>query len=324
MQIWAFCGASFFLVLSAQSALAQALNETKKEDLTLKQFYQRLARTQQTSMTDRLAAISKSFIGKPYLLGALGEGVDAFYDQRPLYRTDAFDCETYVDTVLALALATDVPQFKQCINKVRYKNGHVSYVDRNHFTCLDWNKNNQKQGFLKDITSSIENEKHQPLALVAHAMINKSAWYQHMSINSINLRSQHLSQATKRLSQLQQEGQGFKTVRSNIAYIPLTALFDKEGKPNQYVFQQIPNAAIIEIIRPNWDLTQAIGTHLNVSHLGFAFWKHHTLYFRNASSSQKSVVDVDLITYLLEARKSPTIKGINIQQVMPKNSGTCE
>ena len=314
---------SFFLVLSAQSVIAQPLDNTKEVDQALNQFYQRLDQTRLSNMSDRLATISQTFIGKPYLLGALGEGSDAYYDQRPLYRTDAFDCGTYVDTVLALALASDVTEFKQCINKVRYKNGHVSYVDRNHFTCLDWNKNNKKNGFLEDITSRITNEKHQSVALVAHAMINKSAWYQHMSVKSIHLSSKQFSQIPKRLSQLQQEGRQFKTARSDTAYIPLTTLFDKAGKANQYLFRQIPNGAIIEIIRPNWDLSQAIGTHLNVSHLGFAFWKHHTLYFRNASSSKNGVVDLKLIPYLFETMKSPTIKGINIQRVVLKAPGAC-
>jgi hypothetical protein len=323
MQVRAFIWCCFLRLLLPQNASAQELYYRTETEQAIKQLYQRLHLHADASMPERLALISHAFVGKPYLLGALGEGKEGYYDQRPLYRSDAFDCETYVDTVLALAFANNLPQFKQCINYVRYKNGHVDYVDRNHFTCLDWNKNNQKQGVLTDITSLIKNEKHQSVALVAHAMINKSAWYQHTSANSIHLSSQQVSQIPKRLSQLQQEGRGFKTVRSDIAYIPLTALFDKAGKANQYLFQQIPNGAIIEIIRPNWDLSQAIGTHLNVSHLGFAFWKHHTLYFRNASSSKNAVVDVELISYLLEARKSPTIKGINIQRVVLKEPRAC-
>ena len=83
---------------------------------------------------------------------------------------------------------------------------------------------------------------------------------------------------------------------------------------HMYFFQQIPNAAIIEIVRPNWDLTKEIGTHLNVSHIGFAIWKNKTLYFRQASSIHHQVIDTPLTSYLYDALKnSETIKGINIQ-----------
>ena len=107
---------------------------------------------------------------------------------------------------------------------------------------------------------------------------------------------------------------------STIRYVPLTALFDSTGKPNNYVFQQIPDGAIVEIIRPNWDLTAAIGTHLNVSHLGSAFRHEGVLMFRNASTIKGLVVDQPLIEYLHDARQSPTIKGINVQVVIEKQS----
>lgn len=92
-------------------------------------------------------------------------------------------------------------------------------------------------------------------------------------------------------------------------------MFDKHGDPNHYLFAQIPDGAIIEIIRPNWGLTKEMGTHLNVSHLGFAFWKNDQLIFRHASATDGQVVDVPLISYLKAALNSPTIKGINVQVV---------
>nr|WP_277619301.1 N-acetylmuramoyl-L-alanine amidase-like domain-containing protein [Legionella norrlandica] len=79
----------------------------------------------------------------------------------------------------------------------------------------------------------------------------------------------------------------------------------------------MPNGAIIEIVRPNWDLRKEIGTALNISHLGFAIWINDKLYFRQASSQYGKVIDVPLIDYLDKARSSPTIKGINIQVVLP-------
>jgi hypothetical protein len=285
---------------------------------TLQQLYHSLNSKPIPDMPSRLETISAQFLGKPYLLGALGEGASGDYDQFPLYRTDAFDCETLVDTVLAVAFTNNPGQFKHCINQVRYREGHVSFIDRNHFTCLDWNQNNQRQGFIKDITATIRNQHNQPVVKFADALVNKPSWYAHMTTKNIRLNNASPTKQAQRLQALKREGSQLATKVSTTPYIPFTALFDKSGNANQYLFKQIPNAAIVEIIRPNWDLTKEIGTHLNVSHLGFVFWKKGTLIFRQASSNYNAVVDVPLIEYLRNALKSPTIRGINIQVVLPR------
>ena len=65
-------------------------------------------------------------------------------------------------------------------------------------------------------------------------------------------------------------------------------------------------------------MRERIGTSLNISHLGFAIWSNKKLYFRQASSQYGKIVDVPLIDYLQEqTRTSPTIKGINIQVLVP-------
>ena len=287
-------------------------------DETLRKLYHRLQSKPRADMLTRTTTISGLFIGRKYLLGSLGEGNNSFYDQSPLYRTDAFDCETYVDTVLAIALAKDPETFKQRINQIRYRNGHVSYIDRNHFTCLDWNKNNQQQGFVKDITTTLRDNKNQPIAKFARALIDKPAWYQHFTIQQLRINKKSFIAKEKRLQSLKQQGATLAATISTIPYIPLSALFDKSGQANMALFHQIPNTAIIEIIRPNWDLSKEIGTHLNVSHLGFAIWDKGTLFFREASSIHGKIVDVPFIDYLRDALKSPTIKGINIQIIAPE------
>jgi hypothetical protein len=119
---------------------------------------------------DKIAQYSQSFLGKPYYLGALGEGPNGQFDKDPLYRTDKFDCMTFVSTVLALVESKNLREFQKNIKKIRYKNGKVSYLNRNHFASVDWNKNNIKNGYLKDITRRF------PVA-VAVANINKPMWY---------------------------------------------------------------------------------------------------------------------------------------------------
>lgn len=78
-------------------------------------------------------------LGKDYYMGAkyirdpLGE--EKGYDKDPLIRTDAFDCTTYVETVLADG---DVNN----LNLIRYKNGEIDFLNRNHFIETDWLQNN--------------------------------------------------------------------------------------------------------------------------------------------------------------------------------------
>lgn len=283
----------------------------------LNQLYHNLKSDPNHTISARITHISAQFLGKPYELSALGEGPDGDYDQFPLSRTDAFDCETYVDTVLALALAHDTVSFHHYINQIRYKNGQVSFITRNHFTDLDWNKNNQKQGFVTDITTNIRDADDRPVAFMAQALIDKPSWYQHFSTDKIRMKRASHRQIAERLRSLKQEGRHLPKRVSAIPYLPLTALFKPNGQPNFYLFKQIPNAAIIEIIRPDWDLQKQIGTHLNVSHLGFAIWKDGKLFFRQASSTQHKVVDSLLIDYLRDAISSPTIKGINVQVINP-------
>ena len=284
----------------------------------IKQLYQRLLHHKNLSMDARLALISQYWLHKPYALFALGEGPGAEFDETPRYRSDAFDCETFVDTVLAIALATDVAHFQRCMDTLRYKQGQVTFTTRNHFTSIDWNKNNQQQGLLRDVTRSIKNQDQQSVALLAETDINKANWYAHLPLSRVRLTHSTLKKNQHALQKLHLSGRHFAVERSRLAYIPLKALFDQQGRANLFLFQQIPNAAIIEIVRPNWDLVSNIGTQYDVSHLGFVFWQHGQLIFREASSNAGQIIDIPLIDYLRQQRTSPSIKGINIQVVVPK------
>lgn len=81
----------------------------------------------------RDTTIGAKYLGKPYILDPLGETIAP--DSDPLIRTDAFDCTTFVETVLADG---DV----QKLNMIRYKNGEVDFKNRNHFIESEWIPNN--------------------------------------------------------------------------------------------------------------------------------------------------------------------------------------
>ncbi|CAM2924057.1 N-acetylmuramoyl-L-alanine amidase-like domain-containing protein [Legionella worsleiensis] len=290
----------------------------QQADASIRELYHSLESIPNASITERIDWISEHFKGTPYILGSLGEGPNARYDQFPRYRVDGFDCDTYVNTVLALAVANSLETFKQCLQYTRYNDGKIAYINRNHFTSIDWNRNNQNRGLIKDITLSIKNKLNQPVALYTKTMIDKPGWYAHKTKDTIRWVHENKSEQAKCLSELQKKGHKLKATLSVVPYIPLNVLFTKDGTPDRDLFNQIPSGSIVEIVRINWNIRHLIGTSLNISHLGFAIRKNDQLYFRQASSQHGKVVDVPLIDYLNAAQKSPTIKGINIQVLIPK------
>ncbi|GGI91815.1 N-acetylmuramoyl-L-alanine amidase-like domain-containing protein [Legionella impletisoli] len=312
--------AAVVLTLTTVSFSATTIYKEQEADKIIAQLYHRLNEKPILSMSDRIDAFSEALLGKPYLLGALGEGSEGEFDQFPLYRCDAFDCETYVDTVLALALSNNLNTFKRCIRNIRYRDGQVNFTDRNHFASRDWNGNNQRQSYVKDITLSITNEKQTLVAKWAKTTIDKPSWYRFFTHSKIRVEGLSEQEKNEKLTALKQLGSTLEVAETKIPYIPLNELFNERGEPNQYVFNQIPHASIIEIVRPNWDLRKQIGTALHVSHLGFGIWVNGNLMFREASSIHQKTVDVLLIDYLRDALKSPTIKGINIQIVVPEDT----
>ena len=83
--------------------------------------------------------------------------------------------------------------------------------------------------------------------------------------------------------------------------------------------QIFPEYCIVNIVRPNWNLIEKIGTHLNISHLGFAI-KDATaqqLKFFHATSEKQKVVQETLHVYMQRQQNSPTIRGINVLAISP-------
>src|SRR4030065_910711 len=72
----------------------------------------------------------------------------------------AFDCETFVENVVALARHVEFggksfEGFKRLLQKVRYRRGHLQgYSSRLHYFS-DWIHDNQKKGILRDVTAEI-------------------------------------------------------------------------------------------------------------------------------------------------------------------------
>lgn len=274
--------------------------------------------SQNLNLAEKINQISAIFLGKPYELDALGEGENAVFDKGPLYRTDKFDCMTFVSTVLALTESHNLTEFKKNVKKINYKNSRISYLNRNHFTNIDWNKNNVKNGFIKDVTNDIFDDNCNEVAEISSTIINKPKWFQMRTAENIKYFAPISENATKKILQkMHNLSMHTKPQKSIIYYLPLNKLFNKDKGPNIYLFQQIPTPAILEVVTSNPDLKEQIGTDLDVAHMGLILKISNQLIFREASSDSKygsGVMDVPLITYLANSLNDPVIKGINIQK----------
>lgn len=253
----------------------------------------------------RVLDYGERLLGAPYVADPFGEGPQGEYDRNPLSRFDAFDCTTFVETVTALALSGSGADFQTTLNRIRYKDGEISFTTRNHFTDLDWIPNNVRAGFFRDITDSLAPGR----TLVARALIDKPAWYAKLPLSRIQVPGLSEADREKLLDRLHAEGRKFTPQEATVPYIPLTALFGPDGDA---LFERIPSGSVVNIVRPDWDLVAQIGTHLNISHQGFAVRQNGVLYFLEASEIYGKVALVPLDDYLRPYLDSPTIKGINV------------
>lgn len=164
--------------------------------------------------------IGDEYMGAKYVNDPLGEGRAP--DTDPLIRSDAFDCTTFVETVLAHG---DV----DTLNKIRYKNGEIDFINRNHFIETEWLPNNAN--IVKNVSARYGQ------TALRHVVINRAAWLQR--VHNID------SDAA--------------VVETDIEYIPydnITTL--KTNRP-----------MIVLFIVGNTGKSDIIGTDLAVVHMGF-------------------------------------------------------
>lgn len=104
-------------------------------------------------LAERIDAISAIWLGQPYQLGPLGEGLGAEIDSDPITRYDVFDCLTYVEEVMALAMSPDPKRAHELRMGMRYSQTPATYENRRHFMLAEWVPGTQQDGWMRDITS---------------------------------------------------------------------------------------------------------------------------------------------------------------------------
>lgn len=106
--------------------------------------------------------IGKQFLGRPYLPKTLDQNAA----EQLVVSLREFDCTTYLESVLALALAwQDVVNkpspvlseqtFRTYLTRLRYRNGRIDgYASRLHYFS-DWLRDNERKGLISDVSGEL-------------------------------------------------------------------------------------------------------------------------------------------------------------------------
>jgi hypothetical protein len=105
----------------------------------------------------RIAQLARKNITQPYELYLLGEMPFEPYDPQPLYCLGKSDCVVFSEHTYAMALAHNWSSFMKMLQRIRYRNGQIGVVTRNHYTEADWNKSNS--WLVEDITQQVAGDK---------------------------------------------------------------------------------------------------------------------------------------------------------------------
>lgn len=222
--------------------------------------------------------IAESFRGKPYIANSLENFPEP---EKLLFRTDAFDCMTFVETVVAMATHSESQDSEHAlaaaITKWRYRNGKLNgYSSRLHYAS-DWARDNIRN-HLYPVELPNQTKTRREINFMSQNRKSYPALADDSSFVSIK-------ETEKKLS------------RHDFTYLPSTLVPEARGK--------MESGDIIMFVSSK--------PGLDVAHLGIyvspnSFW--------HASTTHKKVVlENDLQNYLKKNEKS--IKGVQMYRLNP-------
>jgi hypothetical protein len=203
--------------------------------------------------------VAEKLVGVKYVNSPLGEGEGK--DPDPRFRTDAFDCLTFVETAIALTLSPQAPQ--PVLDRIRYGGDTVSYGERNHVMEAQWLPHNVEKGFLRDVTKQYGGD------ATVHVVkrIDERAW---SAKEGVSLGLDHEHQAKGEFG---------------LDIVPASVALEK--------LKGAPDGTVVVVVRSD-------RPHLvtRISHVGFLLHKKKGLFMRHASRTFGRVVDEDVTSYL--------------------------
>ena len=237
------------------------------------------------SDADKVMFFARNMIGIPYRGGTL----DVNENESLVVRTDSVDCTTYVETILAMYLASkaeddEYSDFKEALTRIRYRDGVIKgYSSRLHYFS-DWVANNEKKGILYEVTSR---SNHSQRHFSINYMTKHSGLYRRLKEDSLSVNEMLCVEE--------------KWKNYDMSYIPKELL--KEHHNN------------IDICNGDRLALTTNIDGLDVLHLGFAVWVDGNIHLLHASSLYGRVVldPMSLYEYLKDRKKHTGIRVIRVK-----------
>lgn len=265
----------------------------------------------------RIAQVSEALLGRPYAIDPLGEGPAGSIDRDPLWRTDAFDCLTFIETVIALARSADADGARDSLRQIRYADGIIDFARRNHFPDADWIPNNLRVGGLRDVTAQLATRLGDPTLLAhTHGVVHRARWITALPHNPMQATNPLLHPPSIAvLAQLRDMAALSSDQPVDIAYLRVRELSPKRLRE---VVDALPDGVLLFIVRPNTSMVGPVGAVTQLSHVGFVLRDaHHVVQFRNASSGRaQRVIDAPLLQYLMRMQVTRSFAGVLVFQVL--------
>ncbi|MFC1521728.1 N-acetylmuramoyl-L-alanine amidase-like domain-containing protein [Elusimicrobiota bacterium] len=293
----------FFMMIQVNLFVMPVWAQTDEETVATYKFEHAQMHESIEELNKRVEQQSKIFLGTTYQLGPLGEGKAGKFDQDPLYDLHVMDCLTFVEHVMAFSMDSN---FENALNKtlqqIRYKDGVISFVTRNHFTSIEWIPANTTAGYISDITQEVAGKGKWKIAA---KWIDRKAWYESRTLDDIernDLKDMPEEQKQKLVAEFQSLGKDFEKVQTQLPYIPVKYI--------PKVQQNIPSGTMVCIVRENVPDKAVI-----ISHVGLIIQSKGKTMLRHAKW-KKTVQDEELSKYLKSYKKSKwKIAGINLLRI---------
>ncbi len=255
--------------------------------------------------SERVIYWSEYFLGRPYSsTGPLGEGKAANWDNDPLYRFDTFDCTTFVETTLALASSNDRKSFEREVINIRYEDDIVDYFHRAHIITYAWLPNIIGKNYI----SKQESAEWNYALKTTTTKFEYIPWLQQLNQQQPDQQlQQELLQST-----LNSFSQQHPSTEIKSDYLEINLLMG-----NWNLFESgISGTYLVNIVRPDWNLEDKIGTDLLVSHQGWVYRDELSgeVTMVHASTSGQ-VVKLPLKVYLKRLGLSSTSRGIQLFKI---------
>jgi len=228
-----------------------------------------------------------TFLGKPYVYHTL-EGNQT---EQLVVNLHEFDCTTFIETTLALALAQhELPArhtpaqlettFRRYLTKLRYRNGQIDgYASRLHYLS-DWLRDNERKGILQDVTREIGGIQVQKTVNYMTAAMHK---YPPLADPAV----------FKQMNEVQVA----------ISQQPFYFIPTKQFKSVETKFRE-GDIVMLTAARPGLDMR----------HVGYATWREGKLYLLHASSDHKKVMltNQPLADYLMANKR---LSGVRVARL---------